>query len=131
MAQAKQKAAAEKAADEVNITYAIESEKVAKATYMRNVDANKNVPGSIPKTQLLELELKVTESTLAIKKANREKVIAGFEAKVAEAEVAAAEVAIKRHAVQSPIDGEVIGCAQTLRRMGPAVGCRAENRAPE
>ena len=107
VAQAKLKAAAEKAADEVNIKYAIESEKVAKSTYDRNVYSNKLVPGSIPIVQLLELELKVTESTLAIEKARREKVIAGFEAGVAEAEVKAATLAVNKHEVKSPIEGVV------------------------
>lgn len=108
VAEAKYAAALAKAMDDINIRYAIAAAKVAKAEYDVNVQANHDVPGSVPQVRISELFLKCRETELAIEKAKLDRTVAGEEAKVAKAEVEAAKVTVDRHKVLSPIAGIIV-----------------------
>jgi multidrug resistance efflux pump len=108
VAEAKLRAAETKADDDVNIRYSKAAYDVAKREFDYNVEANRKVPGTVPKAKLDELELKCTETKLAIEKAEHDQKVAKAEAGIADAEVAAAKTMIELLKVYSPIDGEVV-----------------------
>jgi multidrug resistance efflux pump len=85
VAAAKLSVAKEKATDDINVRYAIASAKVAESAYNTAEDANRRVPGSVPKTEMQTLWLKWKEATLGIEKAQLEQRVAVQEAKVAQA----------------------------------------------
>ncbi len=107
VAQAKYEAAKAKAEDDINIRYAIAAEKVARAEYNVNVEANKKVPQSVPQVRLSELFLKCNETALAIEKARLDRTVAEAEARTAKAEVEEAKVMVDLLRLVSPIAGVV------------------------
>jgi multidrug resistance efflux pump len=108
VAEAKLAAARIKADDDINIRYAKAAADVAKKDLERNQQSNHDVPGSVPRGKIDELELKCTETTLAIQKATHDRSIADAEAGVAQAEVNATKVMIDLLKVYSPVDGVVV-----------------------
>lgn len=108
VATAKHEAAKAKAEDDINIRYATASYQVALAEYKANLEAVKNAPGAVPRTELERLRLKTEETRLAIDKARLEQRVASEEAKQAQAEVDAAKENINRRRIRSPLDGVVV-----------------------
>ena len=109
MAEAKLEAAKTKFdAANINVVYAGAAKDVADAELKTNQKANKDVPSTVPQVRISELELKCTETKLAIDKAMSDQKLADEEAKVAAAEADAAKVIVERHKVVSPIAGEIV-----------------------
>jgi multidrug resistance efflux pump len=118
VAKAKLLAAKTKADDEINIEYSQAAAKMAVRDLEFSVSANKKVHGSVPQAKIDELELKVTETTLAIKKAIHDREVARTEAGIAAAEFEAAKTMIELLKLNSPIDGEV---DEVRKHVGEAV----------
>lgn len=71
--------------------------------------ARKKAAGSaVTKEELAELELKITEQELSIKKARMDRDIAGHSVAVKQAEVEGAQKAIERRLIRSSLDGVVL-----------------------
>jgi hypothetical protein len=87
VAQARFNAAKTKAENDIAVRYAIAATDVAKREYEFNKKANEQVPGSVPKARLLELEAKCTETDLAIDLAKLNKQLAAEDFEIAKAEL--------------------------------------------
>ena len=92
----------------INVVYAGAAKDVADAELKTNLQANKDVPRTVPQVRIRELELKCTETKLAIDKAVSDQKLAKKEAQVAAAEADSAKVIVERHKVVSPIAGEIV-----------------------
>ena len=92
----------------INVIYAKAAKDVADAELKTNKKANEDVPRTVPQVRIKELELKCTETELAIDKAASDQKLAEKEAQVAAAEADAAKVIVARHKVVSPIAGEIV-----------------------
>lgn len=108
VADAKLKAARVKASDDVNIRFATAAAAAAEAALQMNLEANRKVPGSVPKEKLNELKLERDKEILSIEKSKLDFSVAAQEAEVAQAEADAAQENIKRRQLRSPVDGVIV-----------------------
>jgi len=108
VAMHKLKAAQREAEDDVSIRYSTAAARVAEARVTNALAANKKVPGVIPDEELRERQLKQREMELSIEKAQKEKDVAGLQAKVNEAELQAAAANLERRRLIAPLDAVVI-----------------------
>jgi multidrug resistance efflux pump len=99
--------AKEQAKSDINVRYSKASEKVAEAVYLRDVDANNKVAGSVAQAFVQQHLLEQRAAALSIEKSEMELRIAGLQSKVSEAELDAAAEKVERHHVKSPLDGQV------------------------
>jgi multidrug efflux pump subunit AcrA (membrane-fusion protein) len=98
--------AIQKGKSDVNIRHADAACKVAQATLAFKKEANK-VEGTVSKAELLELELQVTKTALAIEQAKETQIEDLLTANAKKAEVDAAQVALDRRILRAPFDGVV------------------------
>ncbi|MEN6404974.1 MAG: HlyD family efflux transporter periplasmic adaptor subunit [Thermoguttaceae bacterium] len=108
IAQYKLKAAEKQAEDDTAIRYADAAAAVAEAEYKQAVDANQKVVGTVPQAELRRLLLTHRQMVLSIEKSEKEREIAGYQAKVSEAELQAADAELKNYRLVSPLNGVVI-----------------------
>jgi multidrug efflux pump subunit AcrA (membrane-fusion protein) len=101
------KAAEVEANNTINVEYADADAKVTEAVYQKNLEANRQVKGSVPSTELERFKLDWKRGLLSVTKANKDKEIAGYQALVSKAELDAAKEKIERRQIKSPLDGQV------------------------
>jgi multidrug resistance efflux pump len=99
--------AKEQAGSDINVRYTKAAAEVAKATYLRDVDANNKVQGSVPQATVQEDLLKHKAAVLSIEKSDLELKVAKLQVNVSEAELDAAEEKVERRQIKSPLDGQV------------------------
>ncbi len=104
----KLKAALREAEDDVSVRYSTAAAKVAEADYLQAMEANKKVQGVVPQAEVRRLLLKQREMELSIEKSQKERDVAGLQAKVNEAELAAAAANLERRRLVAPLDAVVI-----------------------
>ncbi len=100
--------AQESASNDVNVRYAKAATAVAKATYEKNADAARRVPGSVTEMDLLKYKLEWRKAELQIEQAEHEQKVNIYTAEAKKAAVDAAELSIQRRQIDSPIDGVVV-----------------------
>jgi multidrug efflux pump subunit AcrA (membrane-fusion protein) len=106
IAAAEWNAAKVKAENQVPRDYAVASRDVAYAELNVSLDANRRIPGVVPKVNIKKMELECTQMELSIKKADMDTVVAEKEADVKKAQMDASETALKHRLLQSPLSGE-------------------------
>ena len=99
--------AQEQAHSDINVRYANAAAKVAEAVYLRDVDSNNKVQGSVPLALVQQHMLEHRAAVLSIEKSQLELRIADLQSKVSEAELAAATEKVNRRRIKSPLDGQV------------------------
>ncbi|HEY4761781.1 MAG TPA: HlyD family efflux transporter periplasmic adaptor subunit, partial [Thermoguttaceae bacterium] len=92
---------------DINIRYAKAAAKVKEAVYLRDVEANNKVPGSVAQALVQEHLLDHRYALASIEKSEMDRRIAALQCKVSEAELDAAKEKVDRHQVKSPLDGQV------------------------
>ncbi len=107
VAKYKLNVAEEQAASKINVEYTTAAAAVAEAVYLRDVDANNKMQGSVPQALVQQHLLEHRSATLSIKKSEMELRIAGLQAKVSEAELAQAAEKVERRLIKSPLSGQV------------------------
>ncbi len=105
--QTELKVAEKRTEDTVSIDYAKAAADVLEVDYWRKVDANKNVPGSVPEADVQKAHLEYEQYRLQIIKSEFELAIAKLEVKVSQAQVDAAKEHIVRCNITAPWDGIV------------------------
>ena len=100
------------AENEIEEKYATAAFKVAKTTYDKYKETNKNVPKSVAKTELLKLELEAERARLQIDQAKHKRKVDGLTTEVKSASVQAADEDIARRKVLSPLNGTVVEVIQ-------------------
>jgi macrolide-specific efflux system membrane fusion protein len=108
VAKAKLQAAQAEAASDVAWRYAKAAAASAHADYELYMTANSRVEGAVPQARIRELLLKAREMDLTIEKAEKDRLVAAYQAQVAEAELKAAEANRNHRRVSSVLDGEVV-----------------------
>lgn len=108
VSQAKLVAAQAEAESNVTIEFATASRNRAEGELRQNEVANRAHPGTVVDVKLDELRLKVIEAELSIKKAMKDKKVAGCQADVADAELKAAETNRDHRRITSTLDGVVV-----------------------
>jgi multidrug efflux system membrane fusion protein len=101
------RAADERAKDKIEEQYAEAAAGVAKLDYEMSVQANTDNPNTISLIDMEKKKLDWRRATLQIEKAQKDQVLARFEADVKDAERRAAEVALDRRKIFAPFDGEI------------------------
>src|SRR5690606_13301952 len=79
-AGAEAKAAREKAVNDIDIRHSKAATEVAKYDYLKSVQANQKVAGSISEVEIQQKKFQWDRAVLAIEQAEKERVIAGFTA---------------------------------------------------
>ncbi|MEM6331370.1 MAG: HlyD family efflux transporter periplasmic adaptor subunit, partial [Planctomycetota bacterium] len=101
------RAAVELARDEIEITYAKAAADVAMSTLQELRETNARVQGAVTEADVRQARLDHRRSILAIEKAEKDKMMAGFDAQTKMAELQAAELAIERRTLRAPFAGMV------------------------
>jgi len=101
----------EKSMNDVHVRYAAKSSEVADAEWAMSIEANKNVPGTVPEVELAKLKLAAQKALLQIEQAQ-------FEQKIAELTVKENLEALETYKVVAPFDGIV---SKVYQRKGEAV----------
>jgi multidrug efflux pump subunit AcrA (membrane-fusion protein) len=101
-------AAQARAADDIEGRFAAKSAEVAKKDWDRDLEANNQVPGSVPEIEVEQKRLMYEKSILQMEKADKDQHLAALDAKVKKAERDAAEVALEKRSIFAPFDGEVV-----------------------
>ena len=105
--QAEHDGAKETADNDINVRYARAATDVSYAEYLKALEANKKVKGSIPEVEISRLKLTWHKSKLQIEQAELEQRVAVFTAEGKGGEVEAAEASIERRKIKAPLDGVV------------------------
>ena len=105
--QAEHDGAKEQADNDINVRYARAATDVAYAEYLKALEANKKVKGSIPEVEINRLKLTWHKSKLQIEQAELEQRVAVFTADGKGAEVEATEASIERRQIKAPLDGVI------------------------
>jgi membrane fusion protein, multidrug efflux system len=100
-----------KAKNDVHVRYAEKSAQYADADLARSLEANRNVPGTVPQSELAKQELAAQKAVLQIEQAE-------FEQSIAELTVNENLEALKTYRVIAPFDGFV---SKVYLRKGEAV----------
>jgi multidrug efflux pump subunit AcrA (membrane-fusion protein) len=108
-------AAMKEAENDVNVRAAQAAKDVAEAEKNESIAINRDLPGSIPATQLRRELLTLERAILQIEVARFEQSLALSKAHVNGVQVEAANAEVKRRKVDAPQDGEVI---QVYRHVG-------------
>ncbi len=108
VAQAKLQAARAEAASDVAKRYAVAAAATAWADYRQSEDANGRVQGSVTQERVREQLLKAREMDLTIEKADKDHLVAVYQAEVAAAELKAAVTDRDHRRITSAQDGEVV-----------------------
>jgi len=98
----------EQAENDINVRYSEAAYLVAKAEYESALEANRNVPGTVPHMQVQELKLAAHRNWLGIEQAQTDQQIAVLQVGVSQAELGAAEENVARHKIKAPLTGEVM-----------------------
>jgi multidrug resistance efflux pump len=101
-------AAMKEAENDVNVRAAQAAMNVAEAEKNESIAINRDLPGSIPATQMRREELTLERAILQIEVARFEQSLAFTKAQVNGVQVDAVNAEIKRRKVDAPQDGEVI-----------------------
>jgi len=107
-ASAKLDVAHETAVNDVKRRYSIAAALVAEFTFLKNTEANKKVPGSVPATEVERLRLDWDRSKLEIEQNEFQHKIDVMDVRVKQAELDAANEGIERRKVRAPIDGVIV-----------------------
>lgn len=102
------KVAEEQASNDVDVRYAELGYDVASTTYEKSLEANRRTPRVISEVDVNQQRLDRDKFKLMWEKAKRDMIIAGWQAKVAEAEYQAAEADLQRRKIISPLDAVVV-----------------------
>ncbi len=105
--QAEHDGAKEQADNDINVRYARAATDVAYAEYLKALEANHKVKGSIPEVEINRLKLTWHKSKLQIEQAQLEQRVAVFTAEGKGGEVEAAEASIQRRQIRAPLDGVI------------------------
>jgi multidrug efflux pump subunit AcrA (membrane-fusion protein) len=108
LALIEQKAAREKAENDIDVRYASAASKVAESEYQQAVEANGRVRGAFPEAEVRRLNLAWHRAFLQIEQAQVEQKMAKYQAQLRAAEVEAAEANIRRRRIVAPVAGEVV-----------------------
>jgi len=92
----------------INVEFARAAADVSQADYEGGLEANRQMPGTYPKSEMRRLLLTWKRSQAEIKKAESDQKVAGLKAKVSGAEAEQAAEAVRRRQIRSPLDGEVV-----------------------
>lgn len=106
-AGAEAKAAREKAVNDIDIRHSKAAAEVAKYDYLKSVQANQKVAGSISEVEIQQKKFQWDRAVLAIEQAEKERVIAGFTAEAKQAEHDNAQEGVNRRQIIAPIEGVV------------------------
>ena len=101
----------EKARNDVHVRYAAKSADFAEADLARSMEANRNVPGTVPQSEIAKQELALQKAVLQIEQAEHERTIALLT-------VEENREALKTYQVIAPFDGFV---SKVYLRKGEAV----------
>ena len=99
--------ARKRAKDTISVDYARSAAKVYERDYLRKLEANRRVSGSVPKAEIELANLQHEQYRLQTKKSEFELEIAALEVKVSEATLEAAEEHVRRREITAPWDGIV------------------------
>lgn len=108
VADYKLKAAIRQASDNIDVRYADMAAKVAAKVHQKNLDANRQTPGTVPEVEVDRQRLDRDRCYLSIEKAQKDLDVAGLQKQVAEAELQQARVEIERRQIVAPVDGAVV-----------------------
>jgi multidrug resistance efflux pump len=100
--------AQERAADEIDIEYAIASHALAETELQTSHSVNASTPGAIRQSDINKQRLAEHRARLQIESSRKEQRIAKKNALISDASVTAADYAIQRCHVVSPFDGRVV-----------------------
>ena len=101
------KAAQQRAADNIEETYAKKAAEVALADWKKGLQANQDTPGAIADIDIQQKKLVYERSILQIEKAQKDQKLAVLDSNTKAAELEAAQMAIDWRKVLAPVDGEV------------------------
>ncbi len=101
-------AAEGRASNEVNIKFAIASQRVALFEFKQSEEANKKQPGTISKTEMARLWFQHERAKYQIEQARKEKEISEIESLGAKAQLIGAELVLDRRKISAPIGGVVV-----------------------
>jgi len=107
-AKAEHDQAIAKAESDVDVRFAVASERVAAAEYEKAQLANDKLEGSVTRVELDRLELNERKAELQIEQAELERKMTRLAAESKEVEVDAADSAIERRRITAPIDGTIV-----------------------
>lgn len=107
-AQVQLKAAREKAANDIDLRYAIKANEVAQAELKRSTDSVKTYPKSVSQSQIDVERLNVEKTDLERKRAEHDAVLAGMEVELQENALRGAQVERALRRITAPFDGTVV-----------------------
>jgi len=108
VADAKRRMKQEEANNDIGVRYTTAAAKVAGATYEKNMEANRRVPGTVPQVEIHRLWLEWQKEVLSIEKAEMDRRVAKLDHDVSLEEVKAAEENLRRRQIRAPMDSVVI-----------------------
>lgn len=107
-AKAEHDQAIAKAESDVDVRFAVASERVAAAEFEKAQLANDKLQGSVTRVELDRLDLNERKAELQIEQAELERRMTALGADAKAVEVEAAENAIERRTIAAPLDGTVV-----------------------
>jgi len=107
--------AEKEASAEIETQFARAAERVAEVEYLNAVDANKQVEGTFPPSEVRRLKFQWQRAYLQIKQSEFQRALAAIKVDKHAGEVRAAQLQIDRLQIASPLDGEVV---EVLKHQG-------------
>lgn len=100
--------AEQKAKEDIEERYARAAAAVAQVDLDQDLKANQVQPQAVPEIEIRRKRLDLQRATLQIEKAQKDRFLAGLEAKTKSAERDAAQIALDARTIVAPFDGEVV-----------------------
>lgn len=107
-AELERDAAAARAADDIEVQYAIKSSELAEAELTQSIEINRRSPGAVPTSELRRLQLAKHRALLQIDRSRLDLKVAQMTASVHESAVQASNEGILRRQIVAPFSGTVL-----------------------